>query len=85
VLALQALAYRALGDTELAMTTLAEALALAEPEGYVRLFADEGAPMAELLRQASTRGIRPAYIATVLAALGVEEAGGTQPGGASSP
>jgi LuxR family maltose regulon positive regulatory protein len=68
-LALQALAYHALGDPEPALSTLAQALTLAEPEGYVRLFADEGAPMADLLRQAATRGIAPAYVQTLLAAL----------------
>ena len=34
---------------ERAVGTLAEALVLAEPEGYVRTFVDEGPPMAELL------------------------------------
>jgi LuxR family maltose regulon positive regulatory protein len=69
-LILQALAHHALGDMGSAMTTLAQALALAEPEGYVRLFADEGASMADLLRQAHGRGIRSAWIATLLTALG---------------
>jgi LuxR family maltose regulon positive regulatory protein len=68
-LAMQALAYHALGDPEPALSALAQALTLAEPEGYVRLFADEGAPMADLLRQAATRGIAPAYVQTLLAAL----------------
>jgi LuxR family maltose regulon positive regulatory protein len=68
-LALQGLAYHTLGDAEPALSALAQALALAEPEGYVRLFADEGAPMAVLLRQAAARGIAPAYVQTLLAAL----------------
>ena len=42
ILALQALALQAIGERERAVSTLAEALALAEPEGYVRTFADEG-------------------------------------------
>jgi LuxR family maltose regulon positive regulatory protein len=49
VLALQALALRAKGERERAVGTLAEALVLAEPEGYVRTFVDEGPQMAELL------------------------------------
>jgi LuxR family maltose regulon positive regulatory protein len=49
VLALQALALQAKGDIERAASTLTEALVLAEPEGYVRTFVDEGPPMAELL------------------------------------
>jgi LuxR family maltose regulon positive regulatory protein len=48
---LQALAYRLQGDLAQAVTTLTRALALAEPEGYTRLFVDEGELMADLLRQ----------------------------------
>ncbi len=50
---LQALALDTQGDHNAALTTLAEALTLAAPEGYVRLFVDEGAPMAELLAQSA--------------------------------
>jgi LuxR family maltose regulon positive regulatory protein len=46
---LQALAFHAVGDGARAMTALAEALASAEPEGYVRIFVDEGAPMRFLI------------------------------------
>ena len=49
VRALQALAHAARGDRAAALGALAEALALAAPEGYVRVFVDEGAPMARLL------------------------------------
>ena len=49
VLALRALALWAGIERELAVSTLARALAMAEPKGYVRIFFDEGAPMAELL------------------------------------
>ncbi len=47
--ALRALALAASGDKACAVTALAGALALACPQGYVRVFADEGAPMAALL------------------------------------
>jgi LuxR family transcriptional regulator, maltose regulon positive regulatory protein len=47
--ALRALALADGGDLAAASASLAEALALAAPEGYVRVFADEGAPMARLL------------------------------------
>jgi len=47
--ALRALALTASGDESGAVTTLAGALALACPQGYVRVFADEGPPMAALL------------------------------------
>ena len=49
-LVLQALAHAARGDAEQALLLLREALALAEPGGFIRLFVDEGEPMAELLR-----------------------------------
>jgi LuxR family maltose regulon positive regulatory protein len=48
---LQALARRAQGDTPAAITLLAHALTLAEPEGYVRLFVDEGEDMRLLLAE----------------------------------
>ena len=47
--ALLALARAATGDEPGAVTALAEALILARPQGYVRVFADEGPPMAALL------------------------------------
>jgi LuxR family maltose regulon positive regulatory protein len=39
---LKALAWQALGDAPAALASLKRALTLAEPEGYVRLFLDEG-------------------------------------------
>ena len=47
--ALQALALAASGQESAALAVLAEALSLAWPQGYVRVFADEGAPMGALL------------------------------------
>jgi LuxR family maltose regulon positive regulatory protein len=67
ILVLRALALHAREETEQAMAALARALSLAEPEGYVRTFVDEGLPMATLLRQAMSRGIAPTYIAKLLA------------------
>jgi LuxR family maltose regulon positive regulatory protein len=49
--ALQALARSAGGDQAGALAALSEALTLAAPEGYLRVFVDEGPPMAALLRQ----------------------------------
>ena len=46
---LRALALTATGDEDAALTALASALTLACPRGYVRLFTDEGPPMAALL------------------------------------
>ncbi|MCH8339020.1 MAG: tetratricopeptide repeat protein, partial [Chloroflexi bacterium] len=55
ILVLQALAHEAQGDIPPALVPLERALALAEPEGYVRIFVDEGPPMAALLREAAKR------------------------------
>jgi LuxR family maltose regulon positive regulatory protein len=51
ILALEALTLQAKGKKERAVRTLAQALALAEPEGYVRTFVDEGPEMAALLSE----------------------------------
>lgn len=51
ILMLQALAYFAANDHERSIYTLQQALEMAEPEGYVRLFVDEGRPMQQLLNQ----------------------------------
>jgi LuxR family maltose regulon positive regulatory protein len=60
---LTALALQAQGKTRKALITLGPILAQAEPEGYVRLFADEGQPMAQLLDQISAyTTASPGYI-----------------------
>lgn len=66
ILVVQALAHQALGDIPAALLSLGQALTLAEPEGYVRMFLDEGAPMAQLLREAVGRGILPGYTGKLL-------------------
>jgi LuxR family maltose regulon positive regulatory protein len=68
VMAVQSVVLITNGDKDKAVQVLDEALALAEPGGYIRLFVDEGALMAQLLREAASRGIRPDYIARVLTA-----------------
>ena len=73
ILVLRALAFHAQGDRTEALSTLERALVLAEPEGYIRLFVDEGAPMLALLRLAHARGILPAYLTALLAAFGWQE------------
>ncbi len=69
ILVLQALAHQTRGDPQAAQAFLERALASAEPEGYVRLFADEGAQMATLLRAAAKRGTAPGYVRRLLAAV----------------
>jgi LuxR family maltose regulon positive regulatory protein len=51
-----------------ALTFLADALTLAQPEGYIRTFVDKGKPMAMLLQKAASQGIAPDYVARLLAA-----------------
>ena len=61
ILVTQALVYQALGNAPQAFTALGYALALAHPEGYVRIFTDEGEPMRTLLldfRAASEKLVR---------------------------
>ena len=53
--------------------SLERALTLAEPEGYVRTFVDEGPPMAALLEAAAKRGIVPDYARRLLTAFGKPE------------
>ena len=74
ILVLQSLARQARGDREGALRALAQALALAESDGYVRIFINEGAPMGELLRQAAARDISLHYVNRLLAALEPEMA-----------
>jgi LuxR family maltose regulon positive regulatory protein len=66
VLILQSLALADLGDMSRALTVLARALMLGQPEGYARVFLDEGLPMVKLLRHAGSHGVSPKYVAELL-------------------
>jgi LuxR family maltose regulon positive regulatory protein len=68
VLSLKALALQAQGNADRALTSLEDALGIAEPGGFVRIFVDEGERMLQLLRQAATHGIAPAYVRQLIAA-----------------
>jgi len=70
ILVLEALAGRARGDVGAALTPLERAVALAEPEGRVRVFVDEGPEMASLLEAAAKRRPASAYVRSLLAAFG---------------
>ncbi len=73
VLVLQALAQHVAGAFSLALQVLGEALALAEPGGFLRLFVDEGEPMVQLLQRMKDEGGRmKAYVHKLLAAFGEE-------------
>ncbi|HET7087134.1 MAG TPA: LuxR C-terminal-related transcriptional regulator [Anaerolineae bacterium] len=65
---LKALALETQGDTPQALAALHAALSLAEPEGYTRLFLDEGAPMDALLSKATECGAASGYASRLLAA-----------------
>ncbi len=67
-LALQAVAYSMMGESDQALTCLDHAMARAEPEGYLRLFLELGEPMAKLLYKACRQGRHPAYAGHLLAA-----------------
>ncbi len=73
ILVLQAVALHAQGEIDQALAALERALTIAKPEGYIRVFVDEGVPMIHLLRQAAARNIGTwDYVCRLLAALEVE-------------
>lgn len=73
ILVVQALAHHLQDDIPAAIVPLERALTLAEPEGYVRIFADEGRPMADLLEAAAKQGIAVNYVRRLLTAVGKPE------------
>ena len=77
ILSLRALAAQSQHDMTGALSAVARALALGKPEGYVRTFVDEDAPMATLLHRARAAGVAPGYISKLLAAFGGREAVGS--------
>jgi LuxR family maltose regulon positive regulatory protein len=70
ILVLQALTHQRLGDIPAALACLERAVTLAEPEDYVRVFADEGPPMASLFRALAKQGTAGNYVRRLLAAVG---------------
>ncbi len=70
---LEALAHHVQGEKDRAVQVLSDALAMAEPGGFIRLFVDEGAPMAKLLSEAAALGIMPDYTGRLLAAFEDEQ------------
>lgn len=70
ILVIKALAHRARGDPDQALTDLEKALELGEPEGYFRVFVDEGKPILRLLARAAARNPASGYIQKLLEGLG---------------
>ncbi|MNH86753.1 HTH-type transcriptional regulator MalT [compost metagenome] len=70
ILIMLALAHQMQGDIPAALVPLERVLTLAEPEGYFRIFVDEGQPMAALLESALKQGIAQNYVRHLLLAYG---------------
>jgi LuxR family maltose regulon positive regulatory protein len=73
VMVLQAVALQAHGEQDKAVHLLVDALALAEPGGFIRIFVDEGLPMAQLLSEAEAIGMMPDYTGKLLAVFAAKE------------
>jgi LuxR family transcriptional regulator, maltose regulon positive regulatory protein len=73
VMVLQALALRSQGEKDQALNLLGDALVLAEPGGFIRLFVDEGLLMAQLLSETAAHGVMQGYVGKLLAAFEAEE------------
>ncbi len=76
ILVVQTLAFQAQGNVSQALASLERALALAEPEGYVRIFVDEGEPMRSLIEKQSRSQDKtfPGYVDKLLAAFAQQTA-----------
>ena len=70
---LQALVLQAGGETDRAMARLEELFTLAEPEGFTRIFVDEGRPMVRLLLRARSQEASADYAGRLLAAFSPED------------
>jgi LuxR family maltose regulon positive regulatory protein len=73
ILLVQALAHEAQGNHPQALAALERAISVAEPEGYISIFVDEGPPMAALLREAAKHCTVSEYARQLLAAFGKAE------------
>jgi LuxR family maltose regulon positive regulatory protein len=62
ILVLQTLVLAESSDKDKALQALGRALTLAEPGGFIRIFVDEGVPMAKLLSEAAAQGIMRDYV-----------------------
>jgi LuxR family maltose regulon positive regulatory protein len=74
VLVLQALYYDAEGDEPAALNALEQAVTLAQPGGFIRVFVDLGPALVALLERLAGRGCAPEYIDQLLRAFAAEPA-----------
>jgi LuxR family maltose regulon positive regulatory protein len=84
-LILLALAAAAQGENDEALVCMQDAIAIGEPEGFIRVFVDEGRPMIGLLEEALDRGIKTAYVRRLLAAFTISGPAQPQPSQDPSP
>ena len=73
VMVLQAVAYQAQGESVKALQALQDALKLAEPNGFIQIFVDEGPAMGQLLSEATAQGVKVDYVSKILAAFETEK------------
>ena len=66
VLVLLALTHHERGEMEEKQSVLNQALLLAEPEGFIRIFLDEGERVVNMLRRAAARKDSSGYVRTIL-------------------
>lgn len=74
MLVVQSLANQLRGEEASAVESIERAVTLAEPEGYVRVFVDEGAPMEAMLQSVARRSAAPAYAGRLLSQFGTQAA-----------
>jgi LuxR family maltose regulon positive regulatory protein len=72
-LILLAKSFYAEGDTDQALEHLNSAFVIAKPEGFIRIFIDEGPPMAALLYEALSRESASEYVRQLLGAISSDE------------
>jgi LuxR family maltose regulon positive regulatory protein len=85
IMVLRAVALDAHGENEEAVQLLGDALALAEPGGFIRIFVDEGPPMARLLYETLSQGIAPDYVRRLLASFPINEPEQVDPSKSQAP
>lgn len=84
ILTLEALVRAARGETEVGLATLARAVALAAPAGFVRTFVDLGPAVAPLLQRLLAEGKTTPFLQDVLDAIAAEHLSGA-PASGSGP
>jgi len=72
VMVLQAIALHANGENDASVQLMDDTLSRAQPEGFIRVFVDEGAPIAQLLTEFNAHGAQADYIGKLLAVIKAE-------------